>query len=162
MSAVRSFLVVAALLITSSAFAQSADSKPEFSVGLSFLREAGATGIGVGGNVVLPPFKETERMTLGILAGVALNHFEGANEFTLAGGVRAMFKIDNPNIQPFVQGRFGIVHCCGFTDKVAGPGGGVNFKVNDTYSLYALYEFRRIFDPVWAHEFQVGFRFSNW
>jgi hypothetical protein len=155
------FSIFAALVVfVPSAHAQaraSAEkSAPTVAVGVSFLSEAGATGTGIAADLWLPPFKTSGRMALGVVGTAGFNHFEGATEVTFAGGVRAAFTVDNPKVHPFVQGEFGIVHCCGGTDKIIGPGGGVAFDATPTLTVFGEYNLRRILDPLWANELRFG------
>jgi opacity protein-like surface antigen len=122
--------------------------------GLSFLHISDCSGECTGTGFVVD-FAQTitalNKVAIGGVGDFGFNHFDGANTFSVSGGVR-FTGTANARVQPFGQVLLGLFHLsvsdctgtgteCSSNDFTLAPGGGVDIRLTDKVNVRAQVDF---------------------
>jgi hypothetical protein len=121
----------------------SSDDPAVVAAGISFLHDSGGTAPGFAVDVA-KSFVHNDRITIGGVGDFGLNHRDGLTLTSYAGGARVTFLIPDAKVRPFAQLLIGAEHCCGNTNFVWSPGGGVDIPFTPKLSFRAQIDFRHV------------------
>jgi hypothetical protein len=83
---------------------------------------------------------------LDVVGEFGLNHYDDGTVTSYQGGVRGEFIASkNRKVSAFGQFLLGAWHCCGVTEFMLQPGGGVDINVGLPFDIRAAYDYRHLF-----------------